>query len=124
MRLNPGDIITRLTDTPDANQNVTVNVLSSKPADCSRNSQLAIAVQDLQEMYNHFREQIDSGLKILADSQGKGGLAVAPDIETGFAEVPLAAPDANVEAELQKQLEQADLTETQVLQQVFPQQRP
>ena len=38
--LTPGDIITRLTDTPDANQNITVSVLSSKQADCPSGAQI------------------------------------------------------------------------------------
>src|SRR5262245_27697942 len=52
---------------PDANQNVTVSALSSKQAACPSGAQIMVAVQDLQEMHNHFREQIDAGLKTLAE---------------------------------------------------------
>jgi hypothetical protein len=114
--LTPGDIITRLTDTPDANQNITVSVLHSKQADCPAGAQIMVAVQDLQEMQNHFREQIDAGLKTLAENQGKGGLPAAPDTRTQPGEVPPPEPDANIATMLQHQQHQADQTEKEVQQ--------
>jgi len=114
--LTPGDIITRLTDTPDTNHNITVSVLSSKQADCPSGAQIMMAVQDLQEMHNHFREQIDAGLKTLAENQGKGGLPAAPDTRTQPGEVPPPEPDANIATTLQHQQRQADQTEKEVQQ--------
>ena len=114
--LTPGDIITRLTDTPDADQNVTVSVLSSKQAACPAGVQIMVAVQDLQEMHNHFREQIDAGLKTLAENQGKGGLPAAPDTRTQPGEVPPPEPDANIATMLQQQQHQADQMEKGVQQ--------
>jgi len=114
--LTPGDIITRLTDTPDANQNITVSVLNSKQADCPSGAQIMVAVQDLQEMHNHFREQIDAGLKTLAEKQGKGGLPAAPDTRTQPGEVPPPEPDANIGTMLQHQQRQADQTEKEAQQ--------
>jgi hypothetical protein len=114
--LTPGDIITRLTDTPDANQNIIVSVLSSKQADCPSGAQILVTVQDLQEMQNHFREQIDAGLKTLAMNQGKGGLPAAPDTRTQPGEVPPPEPDANIATILQHQQQQADRTEQEVQQ--------
>ena len=114
--LTPGDIITRLTDTPDANQNVTVSVISSKQAECPSGAQIMVAVQDLQEMHNHFREQIDAGLKTLAENRGKGGLPAAPDTRTQPGEVPPPEPDANIATMLQHQQHQADQTEKEVQQ--------
>ena len=32
----------------------------------------------LQEMHNQFKEQVDNGLKILAENQGKDGLPAGP----------------------------------------------
>ena len=115
--LGAGDVITRIDDTPDANQNVNVLVTSSKRADCPMGQKVAVAVQDLQEMHNHFREQIDSGLKTLADNQGKNGLPHAPDTRTSSGEVPPPSPD-DVQADLQKQEADADQTEKSVTQQV------
>jgi hypothetical protein len=68
-------------------------------------------------MHNQFRQQIDSGLKTLADNQGKNRLPAAPDTHTSAGEVPAPAPD-DVQAELQKQQADANQTETEVKQQV------
>jgi hypothetical protein len=114
--LTPGDIITRLTDTPDANRHVTVSVLSSKPTDCAPGAQVTVAVQDLQEMHNRFREQIDAGLKTLADNGGKGGLPAAPDTRTQAGEVPPLAPDTYIATILQQQQQQADQAEQEIQQ--------
>jgi hypothetical protein len=114
--LTPGDIITRLTDSPDANQYVTVSILSSKPTDCQAGRQVTVAVQDLQEMHNRFREQIDSGLKTLADNRDQGGLPAAPDTRTQAGEVPPPPPDANLSTILQDQQRQADQTEQEIQQ--------
>lgn len=117
--LSPGDVITRLTDTPDENQNVKASVLSSQKADCAAGSTVAVSVEDLQEMHNHFHEQIDSGLKQLAENQGQGGLPAAPDTRTSFTEVPAPQPDQNVVADLQSEQQQADQTEAQVQEEAF-----
>ena len=69
--LSAGDVVTRIDDTPDANKNVKVLVSASQKSDCASGSQVAVSVDDLQEMHNHFREQLDSGLKTLADNQGQ-----------------------------------------------------
>lgn len=78
---------------------------------------VTVAVQDLQEMHNHFSEQIDAGLKTLADNQGKNGLPRAPDTRTSSGEVPPPNAD-DVQADLQKQEAEADQTERSVKQQV------
>jgi len=67
-------------------------------------------------MHNHFREQIDSGLKMLADNRGQGGLPVAPDTRTQSGEVPPPTPDANIANVLQDLQQQADQTEQEVQQ--------
>ena len=61
----------RTENTPDNNNLVGVSVVSSKRGDCNTGSSPRVEVADLQEMHNHFREQMDSGLKTLADNQGK-----------------------------------------------------
>jgi len=119
--LSPGDVITRLTDTPDENQNVKASVLSSQKADCAAGSTVGVSVEDLQEMHNQFHERIDSGLKQLAENQGQGGLPAAPDTRTSFTEVAAPQPDPNVAADLQSQQQQADLTEAQVQEEAFVQ---
>jgi hypothetical protein len=63
--LTGGDVLTRLTDTPDADQTVKVSIAASKKGDCAPGQTVAVKVDDLQEMHNRFREQIDEGLREL-----------------------------------------------------------
>ncbi len=114
--LTPGDVLMRLSDTPDANQNVTASVQSSKAGDCPTGQTVAIGVQDLQEMHNQFRAQLDSGLKTLADKGGTGGLPKPPDTATTNGEVPPPTPDSAAADQLQAQQQQADQTEAQAAQ--------
>jgi hypothetical protein len=114
--LTQGDVITRLTDTPDDEQKVNVSVASSKKTDCAAGKQVAVGVDDLQEMHNHFQEQIDEGLKSLASKQGTGGLPKSPDTTTVASDVPPPAPDKSVEKTLADQDADADKTEADVKQ--------
>jgi hypothetical protein len=70
--LTPGDIIQRKGKDVTADGGVMVEVVSSKPGDCDADSGATVQLADLQEMHNQFREQLDSGLKMLADNQAKG----------------------------------------------------
>ncbi len=112
--LSPGDVITRLTDTPDADQKVNASVQASKKGDCGAGQQVAVSVEDLQDMRNHFQEQLDSGMKDLAQKQGKGGLPKAPDTGTVASDVPPPPPDTDAAKELTDQEKAADETESQV----------
>ena len=114
--LTPGDVLTRIDDTPDANQNVKVLVSSSQKNDCASGSQFAVAVQDLQDMQNHFREQIDEGLGKLAQDQGKNGVPAAPDTATTPVPDGQAQPDLTAETDLKAQQQQADQAEGDVQQ--------
>ena len=114
--LTPGDVLTRIDDTPDANQNVKVLVSSSQKSDCVSGSQFPVAVQDLQDMQNHFREQIDAGLGKLAENQGKNGLPAAPDTATTPVPDGQAQPDLTAQTDLQNQQQQANQTEGEVQQ--------
>jgi hypothetical protein len=110
--LTPGDVITRIDDTPDSNDRVQVRVTSSKEGDCARGSKPAVKVADLQDMHNRFREQLDAGLKHLADNQGKNGLPAAPDTRTSAAaDVPTPEPDQEVYDQMQEMQKEADEAE-------------
>lgn len=111
--LTPGDVILRTSNNPDGSK-VSVNVITSKQGDCAGNTNAAVEISDLQEMQNHFREQLDSGMKALADNQGKSGLPSAPDTGTVNGEVPAPTPDANAQNELQQQQKAADGVEGSV----------
>jgi hypothetical protein len=115
--LAPGDVITRIDDTPDKDKNVQVMVTTSQKADCPSGEKVTVAVNDLQEMHNHFQAQIDAGLKTLADNNGKNNLPKAPDTSTTSGSVPAPKPD-DVQSDLNKQQTDADQTEKDVKQQV------
>ena len=70
--LTAGDIIERRGATVGPDNGVLVEVVSSKAGDCERDSTGNVDIAALQEMHNQFREQIDSGLRMLADNQAKG----------------------------------------------------
>ena len=114
--LTSGDVMMRLSDTPDANQNVTASIQSSKKSDCAVGQTVAIGVQDLQEMHNQFLEQLDDGLKKLIDKGGRGGLPKPPGSAPAGGEVPTPPPDPMAAKQLIAQQQQADQTEQQVAQ--------
>ncbi len=114
--LTAGDVITRLTDTPDGDNNVNVSVAASKKADCAPGKTVAVAVDDLQEMHNHFREQLTSGMGELAKKQGTGGLPKSPDTTTTKGDVPEPEPDKSAAKTLDDQEKSADQTEAEVKQ--------
>jgi hypothetical protein len=114
--LTAGDVITRLTDTPDDDHNVNVSVSASKKTDCAAGKQVAVSVDDLQEMHNHFREQLASGMSDLAKKQGKGGLPKAPDTSTVTGDVPAPPADKNAAKTLEDEEKAADQTESEVKQ--------
>ena len=115
--LTAGDVVMRLSDTPDANQTVTASIQSTKTADCPTGQTVAIGVQDLQEMHNQFQEQLDSGLKTLADKGGTGGLPKPPDTATTGGRSSSAGPGLRGRRHnLQAQQQQANQTVAQVSQ--------
>jgi hypothetical protein len=114
--LSDGDIITRTTDTPDDDANVNVKVVASKKSNCAVGADGPMAVDDLQEMYNHFREQLKDGMGELAKKQGTGGLPKAPDTSTTDGDVPAPPADKTAEKNLQEQQADADKAEAEVKQ--------
>jgi hypothetical protein len=114
--LTQGDVITRLTDTPDQDQKVTVSIASSKKTDCAAGKTVLVTVDDLQEMHNHFQQQLDAGMKEMAAKQGTGGMPKSPDTTTTASNVPPPAPDKSAGQALDDQQKTADQTEAQVKQ--------
>lgn len=119
--LTAGDVLYRIGDAPSENQTITMKVTSSKAADCPVRSNVEIAVEDLQEMQNDFRAQIDNGMDNLAKDQGQGGMPAAPDTSSSPSGAPAPSPDsANlVQDQLQQQQSAADQAEAQVEQQAI-----
>jgi len=121
--LSPGDVLTRTEDVPDATNTVGVSVVSSQKTDCRLGSAPRIQVADLQEMHNQFREKMDSGLKTLAEKQGKAGLPSAPSVRTVSGEVPPPTADSAIAVKkIKGQQQEADQTEKEVQQQAFTKQ--
>ncbi len=111
--LTPGDIIQRKGKDVMPDGTVAVEVVSSKPGNCAADSATAIGVADLQEMHNQFREQLDSGLKVLADNQATG-LPTAPSADARVVAEGTAVPAADAEAQVESQEADAVTLETQV----------
>ena len=118
--LTAGDVLTRLTDHPDAEQKVTASVSASKRNDCAAGKQVSVLVDDLQDMRNHFEEQLSSGMKALAEKQGTGGMPNAPDTATTASDVPPPPPDSNVAKDISEQDAAADQAETEAKQEASP----
>jgi hypothetical protein len=113
--LTPGDVVNRIDDTPDNNDSVQVRVASSKQGDCAQGSKPRVAVADLEDMSNRFREQLDAGLQQLAANNGKNGLPAAPDTTTSAApDVPTPEPDQDTYSQLQGVQKEADQAEQDV----------
>jgi hypothetical protein len=114
--LSQGDVIERTTDTPDDDGNVNVKVVASNKNDCGIGKEGPMSTDDLQEMYNSFRESLKDGMGELAKKNGTGGLPKAPDTSTSDGDVPAPPPDKSAEKNLQDQQSQADQTESEVKQ--------
>jgi hypothetical protein len=114
--LSQGDVLTRIDDTPDANDNVKVIVSGSQKSDCNAGAQISVAVNDLQDMHNAFQEKLEDGLGQLAKNQGKNGMPASPSAATTPGPGSDAQPDQDAVAQLQKQQTDADAAEKEVAQ--------
>ena len=103
--LTPGDIIHRTGKDVAPDGGVAVEVVSSKPGDCAADFGATVQLADLQEMHNQFREQLDSGLKMLADNQVKG---VPNEPAAGARAVAGGTADPAPDAEVQLVSQEAD----------------
>jgi hypothetical protein len=112
--LTSSDVIKRIEDVPDDDNSVAVQVLASKNADCAIGSTVRVELAELIDMENHLREQVDAGLKILSEKQGKDGLPPAPAANPRATAEGMATPDPTAAAELHKQEQAADQTEKEV----------
>ncbi len=115
-RLLPGDVIYRTGDKPDDDNMVDATVKSSKKDECAVGATVGVSVDDLQEMHNQLRIQMDAGLKELAEKQGKNGMPAAPDTKTQAGEVPPPTPDTSVSNDLEQQQKDADQAEAEAKQ--------
>lgn len=109
MQLNPAPL------PPDAVSSNLV-VLASKPAECVKGNSVAVPLTDLQDMQNHMRETIDSGLGEMQTAKG------LPPIPQSAKAMPVAAPfaaaapppDPTAATQITQQVQEADKAEQDV----------
>jgi hypothetical protein len=118
--LTSSDVVKRLEDVPASDDTIAIQVLAGKKSDCAPGSRTRLQVTDLNEMLNHLREQVDAGLRILAEKSGKDGLPQAPAANPRTVPEGTAAPDPSASADLQKQEQEADQTEKEVERNTVP----
>ena len=122
--LTSGDVIQTEGPQPTDIPTVTVLVVSAKRTDCRAASLVTVSLNDLQEMQNNLREQVDAGLGVLRAGQGANGLPEAPAGVIApppilSAAAPLPGNNENVAGLLRQETDQADQAETQLLQNAF-----
>ena len=76
--LTPGDIVELEAPLPQDALTADVRVMSSKRMDCPVSSMISVSLEQLQEMHNDLRQQVDEGMKVLQAGQGSGVIPAAP----------------------------------------------
>jgi hypothetical protein len=120
--LSVGDTIKLVATPPDDATAANLIVVSSRKASCPAGVTVSVPLENLQEMQNNFRAQLDLGLQALRAQQGKGGLPGAPYSAIAPPPRPLDEPPAdseNVQSLLDAQQQQANQTEASVTQSAF-----
>jgi hypothetical protein len=122
--LTGGDTIGLLSPTGSDSRTAALAVASSKRGDCPAEAKVEIALQDLEEMDNNLRAQMDSALAKLHSNQGRGGLPAAPKSAIAAAprqsiEDEMPAAEQDVPSMLAEEEQQASKEETQINQEAF-----
>jgi hypothetical protein len=88
-------------------------VLASKPQECLKGDSVSVPLADLQDMQNHMRESIDTGLGEMQNAKGLPAIpssAKAPPIaNTAFMGAP--GPDPTAATQIAAQVQEADKAE-------------
>ena len=99
-------------------------MLSTKGGlECHKGAIVSVALADLQDMQNHMRETISSGMGDLQAKQSTGGLPAIPasakaaPVKADFAAVA-PPPDPNAATQINQQLQEADKVEQETVSQV------
>jgi hypothetical protein len=114
--LAQGDVVQLNAPPPPDSPAATLTVMASKPRECPRGSSVTVQLTDLQEMQNHMRQTIDSGLGNLQTNAGKGGLPAVPvAAKAAPTPAPFAAlappPDPTAATVIAQQAQEADKAE-------------
>lgn len=76
--LQAGDILQLPAPAESDSSLVQLRVAGSKRMDCPVGILVSVSMPDLQGMQNNFQTQVESGLGLLRNEQGRGGLPAAP----------------------------------------------
>lgn len=117
-----GDVL-QLTPTPlpdDATAATLVVMTSKGGVECKKGAAVTVNIEDLQDMQNHMREAIDTGMGELKDKQGKSGLPTLPPSAAGApakAQFAMDAPppDQTAAQQIDATAADADKAEQEVL---------
>lgn len=122
--LSPGDVLQLAATPPDDSPLADLKVGSSNRGDCLAGGEVSVSLQDLQDMQNNMRAQLNAGLQELRIRQGSAGLPAAPP--SALAETPQPATadeppasDVNVAALLKAQQQEATQAESNIVQTAF-----
>ena len=118
--LSEGDVL-QLNEAPPADEKAAaLTVLASKGgAECGKSAEVTVALDDLQEMQNSMRVEIDNGLEELQQKQGTGGLPELPKAAVGEVVTPAFAPiapppDPNGAEEVDQTMKDSETAEKEV----------
>ena len=93
--LSAGDVLQLTTPPSDDNPLSVLRVAASRGADCPAGAKVSLSAQDLADMQNNLRAQMDAGLEAMHAGQGQRGLPSAPP--SAMAQPPQSAwPDVPV----------------------------
>jgi hypothetical protein len=118
--ITAGDVLQTTAANPAPGQDsVQVRVLWSKGQDCAASSNIMVPIEQLQEMQNQMRSNLDQGLSELQTNQGQNGLPQLPASLVGSTTADYASeappPEPNIADELKQsasdgmQVEQASI---------------
>jgi hypothetical protein len=101
--ITAGDVLALQGPPPPGSPAANVLVRASKRGDCPVGSVVTVQLQDLAEMQNRMREEVDRGLADMQSRQGQNGIpamtgeAAAPPAPTSWASQVQADPQAQAE---------------------------
>ncbi len=122
--LQAGDILQLTAPEMKGSPIIQLRVASSKQMDCPAGAKVSVSLNDLQDMHNNFRAQIETGLGTLHDGQGHNGLPAAPEAAVAAPPRPAitgaaSAPDTQISSLLEAQMQQASALEAEVSNSAF-----
>lgn len=89
--LGAGNVLRLDIPATDSAPLATLTVSASRMSDCPAGEQITLSLNEMEEMQNNLRAQLDSGLQTLHDQQGQNGLPAAP--QSAIAPPPRPAAD-------------------------------